>query len=258
MAYKQNLSGFDYKKDNAILYGDCLSLMETIPDCQLDLILADLPFGLTKNEWDIPIPPDKLWRAYKRIIKPNGAILLHAQGIFSAKLILSNDKWYRYDWIWEKTSATGYLNAKRMPLRAHEQILVFYKKLPVYNYQKTVGHIRKTSTVAHKRGSKNTTNYNKHAPHSYDSTERYPRSILKYPTDKQTCSLHPTQKPTALLEYLIKTYTNEGDIVLDNCAGSGTAGIACLKTNRRFILMENDKDYYDIIRNRIENHINDK
>ena len=142
--------------------------------------------------------------------------------------MLSNEKLHRYNLIWEKTSPTGHLNAKRMPLRSHEDLLVFYRKLPIYNPQKTTGHERKVSTAKHKRNSKKTTNYGEHKLTTYDSTERYPKSVLTFATDKQKSALHPTQKPVALLEYLIKTYTNEGDLVLDNCAGSGSVGGCCL------------------------------
>ena len=188
----------------------------------------------------------KLWSEYERVIKTNGAIVLFGQDKFSATLMLSNAKLHRYNLIWEKTTPTGHLNAKKMPLRSHEDILVFYKKLPTYNPQKTTGHKRKVSTVQHKRGSKKTTNYGEHGLTTYDSTERYPKSVLKYATDKQKVALHPTQKPLALLEMLVKTYTNEGDIVLDNTMGSGTTILAAIKNNRIGIGIEKEKQYYDV------------
>lgn len=232
-------------------FGDCLDLMNNIPSGSVDMILCDLPYGKTKNKWDCIIDFSALWVQYERIIKPNGAIVLTGQDKFSARLMLSNEKLHRYNLIWEKTSPTGHLNAKRMPLRSHEDILVFYKELPIYNPQKTCGHERKVSTAFHKRNSKKTSNYGEHGLTTYDSTERYPKSVLKFATDKQKLSLHPTQKPVALFEYLIITYTHEGQVVLDNCSGSGTTAIACLNTNRHFICMENDQDQYEKSTNRI-------
>lgn len=228
--------------------------MEIMPLClgdnSVDLIMADLPFGCTQNEWDESLDLSLLWAEYKRIAKPNAAILLNGQGKFSAELIMSNPKEYRYDWVWEKTNASGFLNANRMPLRAHEQILVFYRELPTYNPQKTKGHARKRSVAAHKKDS----NYGNYGPATYDSTERYPRSVLKFPADKQKSALHPTQKPVALIEYFIRTYTNEGALVLDNCAGSGTAGEACRRSNRNCILIEKDPKSIKIIKERL--HVN--
>ena len=223
-----------------------------IPDKSVDMILSDLPYGTTRNKWDSIIHLEKLWEQYERVIKDNGAIVLTAQPPFDKVLSCSNLKLFRYEWIWEKTSATGHLNAKKMPLKAHENILVFYKKLPTYNPQKTTGHQRKVSTAEHKRNSKLSTNYNSYKPTGYDSTERYPRSVLTYPNDKQKEALHPTQKPVALFEYLIKTYSNVGETVLDNCMGSGTTAIACLRNGRRFIGFEIDQEYCRIANERIE------
>lgn len=246
---------------NKVYHGDCLKIMKDIPDQSINMILCDLPYGVTRNKWDSVLDLNSLWKQYERIIKNNGVIILHGQDKFSARLMLSNEKLHRYNLIWEKTSPTGHLNAKRMPLRSHEDILVFYKKLPTYNPQKTTGHTRKISTADHKRKSKKTTNYGEHNLTTYDSTERYPKSILIFPTiltfstDKQKSALHPTQKPVALLEYLIKTYTNEGDLVLDNCAGSGSTGAACENTDRKFLLIEKERKYYDIIIKRLGNVI---
>lgn len=217
-------------------------MMQVIPDGSIDMILCDLPYGVTKNKWDSVIPLEPLWAQYKRIAKPNAAIVLFGQDKFSARLMLSNPKMHRYNLIWQKTSPTGHLNAKKMPLRSHEDILVFYNKLPVYNPQKTTGHIRKVSTADHKRNSKKTTNYGEHGLTTYDSTERYPKSVLTFATDKQKSALHPTQKPVALLEYLILTYSHPGAIVLDNCAGSGSLGVACKNTGRIYILIEKEWD----------------
>lgn len=218
--------------------------MNDIPDESVDMILCDLPYGTTKNKWDSIIPFDDLWRQYKRIIKDNAAIVLFGSGMFTSDLMQSAKDIWRYNLIWQKTTVTGFLNAKKMPLRKHEDICVFYKKLPVYNPQMTHGHPRKVSTAEHKRNSKQTTNYGEHGLHSYDSTDRYPTSVLTFATDKQKCALHPTQKPVELLEYLIETYTNPGDIVLDNCMGSGSTGVACVNTDRQFIGIELDRDYF--------------
>ena len=238
---------------NKIYFEDCLEGMKKIDDKSIDMILCDLPYEVTKNKWDVIIPFISLWKQYERIIKDRGAIILFGQNKFSAKLMLSNEKLHRYNLIWEKTSPTGFLNANRMPLRTHEDILIFYKKLSTYNPQKTFDNKRKVSTANHKRNSKVTTDYGKHQLHSYDSTERFPTSILKFKTDKQIISLHPTQKPVSLFEYLIKTYTNENDLVLDNCMGSGTTAIACINTHRNFIGFENNEKYFEIANKRIEN-----
>jgi len=232
---------------NVIYEGDCLEVMKIFPDKSIDMILCDLPYGVTaRNKWDVIIPFEPLWKQYKRIIKSNGAIVLTSSEPFTSMLINSNLEMFRYDLIWEKSSPVGFLNANRMPLRSHENIVVFYSKLPLYNIQKTVGHARKVSTSAHGRNSKKTDNYGDYGRVSYDSTERYPTSILNFSTDKQKIALHPTQKPVALFEYLIKTYTNENDIVLDNCVGSGTTGIACQNLNRNFILIDKDPHWCDV------------
>ena len=237
-----------------LLHGDCLELMKELPDKSIDMVLCDLPYGTTRNKWDIVIPFNLLWKEYKRIIKDNGVICVFGQGMFTAQLMISNSKMWRYNLIWQKTQPTGFLNANRMPLRAHEDICVFYKKLPTYNPQKTTGHIRKISSATHKKNCKATTNYGKHNLTSYDSTERYPTSIITYSKDIQKTAFHPTQKPVALLEYLIKTYTNENETILDNCMGSGSTGVACINIGRNFIGMELDEKYYEIAKNRIELH----
>lgn len=225
--------------------------MQIIETGSVDMILCDLPYGTTRNKWDSVIPLPLLWKHYERIIKDDGAIVLTAQTPFDKVLGNSNLKLLRYEWIWEKTSATGHLNAKKMPMKAHENILVFYKNLPTYNPQKTSGHVRKVSTAAHKTNSKLSTNYNPVGLSSYDSTERYPRSVLTFATDKQKSALHPTQKPVALMEYLIKTYTNEGDLVLDNAAGSGSTLVAAKNLGRQYIGIEKDEEYYKICKERL-------
>ena len=241
---------------NKIYNEDCLEGMKRIPDKSVDMILADLPYGTTRNKWDSIIPLDLLWEQYDRIIKDNGAIVLTAQTPFDKVLGCSNLKLLRYEWIWEKTTSTGFLNAKKMPMKAHENILVFYKKLPKYNPQKTTGHIRKVSSAEHKIGSKATSNYGEHGLTGYDSTERYPRSIQVFPTDKQKTAVHPTQKPVALFEYLVKTYTDEGETVHDNVMGLGTTAIACINTNRNYIGFEMDTNYFNLANERIEQHLN--
>jgi len=234
-----------------LLRGNCLELMKDIEDSSVDMILCDLPYGSTQCKWDIIIPFEKLWEQYNRIIKDNGAIVLTATEPFASHLRLSNLKMYKYDWIWDKIKGTGFLNARRQPMRNHELVLVFYKKQALYNPQKTKGHNRKVSF----RGKHLQTDvYGEMTnDYKYDSTERYPRSIIQISTDTQNSSLHPTQKPVALMEYLVKTYTNEGDLVLDNCMGSGTTGVACVNLNRKFIGIELDEKYFKIAKERIKN-----
>lgn len=240
---------------NKIYQGDCLELMQDIPNGSIDMILCDLPFAQTaRNDWDTIIPFDLLWGQYNRIIKDNGAIVLFANGMFTADLMTSNRKMWRYNLIWEKTQPTGFLNAKKMPLRAHEDICVFYKKLPIYNPQKTQGSTRKVSRAEHRITCKETTDYGKYGLITYDSTERYPRSVLKFSKDVQHSALHPTQKPVALLEYLIRTYTDKYGLVLDNCAGSGSTCIAAMNTNRCFIGMEKDEKFFKTAEIRINKH----
>ena len=236
----------DLNKEINLIQGDCLEKMEEIPDKTIDMILCDLPYGTTQNKWDSVIPLDIIWEQYKRIIKDNGVIALFAQTPFDKVLGISNLKMLRYEWIWEKEQGTGFLNAKKMPLKNHENILIFYKKPPIYNPQMKKGKPytleRNTFTV----------NYGKQVDmvRTENTGERYPLTILKFKRDKE--KLHPTQKPVALLECLIKTYTNEGEIVLDNCMGSGSTGVACLNTNRRFIGIEKDEKYFEIACNRIK------
>lgn len=237
---------------NIIYNENCLIGMNTIPDKSIDCIICDLPYECTKNSWDVMINPEDLWRQYERIIKDNGAIILFGQGLFTAKMMMSNQKLWRYNLIWQKTEPSGFLNAKKMPMRAHEDIMVFYKKLPTYNPQKTNGHKRKVSSAESKINCRVTTNYGKHGLMSYDSTERYPTSVLTFKRDRQKCALHPTQKPVDLLRWLIRTYTNEGEIVLDNCIGVGSTAVACIKENRRYIGYEIDKVYFDLAIERIE------
>lgn len=209
--------------------------------------------GTTACSWDSVIPFPEMWQRLNKLIKPNGAIVLFGSEPFSSALRMSNIKNYKYDWVWEKPTATGHLNAKKMPMKANEVISIFYDKQPTYNPQKTQGHERKISTATHKRNSTKTEVYSNHGLTSYDSTERYPRTVIKFKTDKQKSAVHPTQKPVALMEYLIKTYTNENELVLDFTMGSGTTGVACKNLGRDFIGIEMDSSYYDIAANRINN-----
>ena len=237
-----------------LLQGDCLELMKDIPDKSIDLILCDLPYGTTRNSWDEVISFDKLWAQYNRIIKDNGAILLFAQGKFYVNLVSSNMKMFRYDLVWDKELVSGFLNAKRMPLRRHEQVAVFYKHLPTYNPQFTQGKPLHSKGTAYQTKELTNNNYGDFKATDDDragSTEKYPTSIMKFQKPHPSVCVHPTQKPVALLEYLIKTYTNEGDTVLDNCMGSGSTGVACQNTNREFIGMELDEKYFNIAKERI-------
>jgi len=223
-------------KVNSILNIECIKGMKLIPDKSIDMIFSDLPYGTTQNPWDSIIPFNQLWKQYERIIKDNGVILLFAQAPFDKILGASNKKLLRYEWIWEKNKATGHLNAKIAPMKAHENILVFYKKLPIYNPQKSKGHKPVHSYTKHQTDGSNygTT---KIGISGGGSTERNPRSVLKF--NAVINPIHSTQKPIDLCEYLIKTYTNEGDIVLDNCCGSGSIPLAAALNNRKFIGMDN-------------------
>lgn len=232
-----------------LYHGDCLDVMKEIEDKSVDMILCDLPYGTTRNKWDNVIPFDKLWKQYERIIKDNGAIVLFAQTPFDKVLGSSNLKLLKYEWIWEKNKTTGFLNSKKMPLKAHENILIFYKKLPIYNPQGLVKKEIPTINKGSRGRMSEVSNYgvaNKDAVQEY---ENYPRDVLKFGVVMKP--IHPTQKPVDLLEYLIKTYSNEGETVLDNCMGSGSTGVACLNTNRRFIGIELDEGYYDIASRRM-------
>ena len=243
--------------------GDCLDLMKSLEDKSVDLILCDLPYGTTRNKWDSVIDLELLWEQYNRIIKDRGAILLFAQTPFDKVLGVSNLENLRYEIIWQKTAPTGFLNAKKMPMKAHENILVFYKKLPTYNPQMTQGHPRKVSSKKSRSESakrhsekslKGESNYGVFANdiEGYDSTERYPLSVQVFAKDQQKENYHPTQKPVALLEWLLKTYSNEGDLVMDNCMGSGSTGVACVNLNRNFIGMELTEQYFEVAKERIE------
>ena len=217
----------------------------------LDAIFIDLPYNTTNCKWDTPVDLDIFWKESWRLLKPNGVVIATAQVPFNITLGASQLKNLRYEWIWEKTSATGHLNAKKMPMKAHENVMIFYKKLPTYNPQKTFGHERKVSTANHKRNSKKSEVYQDYDLTTYDSTERYPRSVLKFATDKQKLQLHSTQKPESLVEYFIKTYTNEGDLVGDFCCGSGTTGVVCERLGRDSILMDKEEHWINVTKKRL-------
>lgn len=236
---------------NNIYIGDCLELMKQIPASSIDMVLCDLPYGMTACKWDAVISFDLLWEQYERIAKLNCPIVLTSCQPFTSALISSNFKMFKHEWIWEKTSATGHLNASRSPMRAHESVSVFCKGTPTYNPQKTQGHPRKTTNET--IGGSRSDCYGSVAKGTahYDSTERFPRSVIKFAKDKQRQALHPTQKPVALFEYLIKTYSNEGETVLDNCIGSGTTAVACLSTGRNFIGMEHDEKHHAVACKRV-------
>jgi len=236
-----------------IFHGNCLDIMPKIEEKSVDLILCDLPYGTTQCKWDVIIPFDKLWESYNRLIKENGAIVLTSAQPFTSRLICSNIDSFKYTLVWEKSKATGYLNAKKQPMRAHEDICVFYNKPPIYNPQMTDGEpynkgkaLRNTDVYG---GQVETLVKN-------DSGKRYPRSVLYFKTAESEGEVyHPTQKPISLFEYIIKTYTNENGLVLDNCLGSGTTAIACVRTNRNFIGIESDEKYYNISAKRIKDEI---
>lgn len=226
----------------ALGHGDCLELMKDIPDASVDLILCDLPYGTTQNKWDSVIPFAELWSEYRRIAR--GAIVLTASQPFTSALVMSRPDWFRYSWVWEKSTATGHLNAKRMPMKSHEDVLVFSMAPAPYNPQGIKPFNRRVS-----RGG-NGSNFGASGTENFQEYTNYPRSILRFPGDSK--HVHPTQKPVALMEYLIRTYTNEGAMVLDNCMGSGTTGVACVNTGRRFIGIEKDERYFQIAKERIE------
>ncbi len=233
---------------NKNYFGNCFDVHQQIDDKSVDMIFTDMPYNITKADWDKNIDLEKLWKDFNRIIKDDGVVLMFAQSPFDKILACSNLKNYRYEWIWEKTSATGFYNAKKMPMKCHENILVFYKKLPKYFPQMTEGHVRKVSTAKHKQATTNNQSvlYNKGDNFSdYDSTTRYPRDVLKFSSDKQKSSIHETQKPIALCEYLIKTYSSENAIILDSFSGSCSIGLSAKNLNRQFINIENDEKHFN-------------
>jgi len=246
---------------NKVIQGDCLHVMPQIADKSIDMILCDLPYGTTACKWDTIIPFEPLWKEYKRIIKDNGAIVLTASQPFTSALVMSNIKMFKYEWIWEKERPTNIFLIKKQCGKVHENILVFYKMQPTYNpvietskqpknnqnNKSQIGEMNKIETLGNTKTK---------ISEEYNPSKRYPRSVIKINRGTRGGNkLHPTQKPIALFEYLIKTYTNEGDLVLDNCAGSGTTGVACKRLNRRFILIEQEERYCQIARDRLANEV---
>lgn len=237
-----------------IKQGDCLELMKEIPDGSVDMILTDLPYGITDCVFDKRIPFEPMWAQFKRVTKLNAAIVLFSQMPFGAELIMSNRKMFRYEWIWEKSLGVGFLNAKKMPLRCHENILVFYQKLPTYNQQKWQGKIHNRQIKTGRRSENYQGGYDTHI---YDNPtgERVPRDVIKFNTPRVLFGkgelYHAQQKPTDLLEYLIRTYTNEGETVLDATMGSGSTGVAAVNTGRNFIGFELETNFFEIAEKRI-------
>ena len=265
MTLKELYKTADYKDSHGMLFhGDCLEIMKNIEDESIDMILCDLPYGTSACKWDSVIPFEPLWEQYSRIIKPFGAIVLFGSEPFSSALRLSNLDMYKYDWKWEKPNGANFLNFKYQPAKVHEDIMVFGKSATsyskngnmIYNPQMTEGTPYNQKSGQQRQDNGHVLGSTVRSPIKQVYTEnngtRYPRSIQRFPLDKD--KLHPTQKPVALLEYLIKTYTNEGNVVLDNCMGSGSTGVACINTNRRFIGIELDENYFNIAKERIENH----
>lgn len=254
--------------NNSFYNEDCLDMMERIPSGSIDFILCDLPYGTTKCKWDIIIPFEYLWAAYKRIIKENGAIALFGTEPFSSRLRLSNLEMYRYDWYWEKDKGANFLFGNRMPLKTIETISIFYKKQPTYNPQKTINpkgsskrHLgynparitKNMKDVMGETWKEDTINtVENYGGSNYEPDKLLPKQLVYFAKD-QRGKIHPTQKPVQLLEYLVNTYTNADETVLDNCAGSGSTGVACLQTGRNFILVEKDKTYYEAAEQRLNN-----
>lgn len=241
---------------NKVIQGDCLEVMKRIPDKSIDMILCDLPYNTTNCHWDTLIPFDLLWEQYKRIIKDHGAIVLTASQPFTTKLIASNYSMFRYEWIWKKGNhTTGFPNAKRMPLKNHENICVFYKKLPIYNPQGLLPLAKVRRKKKRKTGGIFRENDASLMQEHFQTHTNYPKSVLDIPRESKT--IHPTQKPTNLFEYLIKTYTNIGDLVLDNCAGLFTTAVACDNSKRNWICIEKEEEFCNLGIERInENRVN--
>lgn len=236
--------------ETKLIHGDCIVEMQNIPDKSIDMILCDLPYGTTANKWDVIIPFNKLWEQYERIIKPNGNIVLFGTGLFAYKLALSNERLFRYELIWKKSKCGSPFTAKYMPMKRHENILVFGKSASVYYPQMEKGKPYKRAYTPNK---KNNMAYGIKGVSTDNKGTRYPISILDFAQQwRRQDQVHPTQKPVALLEYLIKTYTTEGETVLDNTMGSGSTGVACVNTNRNFIGIELNEEYFKIAERRIE------
>lgn len=236
--------------------GDCFDVMATLPDASVDMVLCDLPYGTTQNKWDSVLPLDVLWKEYWRIAKPNAAIVLTAQPPFDKLLGASCLQHMKYEWIWQKSEPTGHLNAKKQPMKCHENVLVFYRQQCIYNPQMTEGEryaVKGGNCTGRGKGNANYGEYGT-TRHS-DGSTRYPLSIIQIPKDHKNAKIHSTQKPVALFEYLIRTYTDEGMTVLDNTAGSGTTAIAAERSNRKWICIERDEEYAAAAQRRIREHL---
>lgn len=247
MHWMTKSKNFSDMVDVKLYNGDCLEKMQLIDDNSIDCVICDLPYEMTNCKWDSVIPFDKLWEQYKRVCKPTTAIVLFGSEPFSSYLRMSNIEWFRYDWIWVKTVATGFLNSKKQPLKQHETISVFSESTHIYNPQGLVrGNFRNG-------GSRNKTSiYGTYSPDEIKSEYgNYPKSVLCFQAPIFNIRVHPTQKPVDLLEYLVRTYTNEGDVVLDNTMGSGSTGVACVKSNRNFIGIELDKKYFNVAKRKL-------
>lgn len=236
---------------NTLHSGDCLEVMPSIPSGSVDFVCCDLPYGSSQCPWDVIIPFDPLWKEYKRIVKPNGAIALNATQPFASLLVMSNFSWFRYEWIWGKNLGTGHLDAKRKPLRFHENVMIFYDKQPTYNPQKFQGKPNHGDNLVGKTGTGVYGDRNYTGAGQDKSGMKYPRTIINIDCLPHAKRIHRTQKPTELAAYLIRTYTNEGDTVLDNAMGSGTTGEACILTNRNFIGIEKDPDIFAMAAERL-------
>lgn len=235
---------------NVIYHRDCLvNGLQSIPDNSVDMVLTDPPYGTTQNKWDSVVDMNLFWKEIKRVTKEHSAILLFSQMPFTATAVMSNSKMFRYEWICEKHNPTGFLNAKRMPLKCHENVLVFYEKLPTYNPQMIQGNIHHRCCG----GNRKSTNYGSFSLLPYSiSNEYYPRDVIKVNWQDSTRGLHPTQKPVSLCEYFIKTYSNKGDIILDPFIGSGTTAVAAISTERKYIGFEKDAKYFEVAKNRLD------
>lgn len=235
--------------NHKLFLGDCLDIFTRIQSASIDMILVDTPFAMTAQGWDTLIPFPAMWAQVERVLKPNAAAVFFGSQPFTSMLIASNYKQFRHEWIWEKNKPTGHLNSGRSPMKAHENILVFSDGLPTYNPQMTHGHVLKSAY----RKPQDADVYNKAGENYYASTSRFPRSVIRFDTVPHKERVHPNQKPVALLSYLIRTYSNEGDTVLDFTMGSGSTGVACALEGRNFIGIELTEKYYNIAHNRIEN-----
>ena len=237
---------------NKIYNEDCLEGMKRIPDKSVDMILCDLPYGTTACKWDTIIPFEPLWEQYGRVIKDNGAIVLTASQPFTSALVMSNPKMFRCEWIWDKKMGSNFFNVKHQPLKVHEQVLVFSKKSPIYNPEMRKGKMRVKGSEKTYTGDSVLGTYTKTKK---TNDLYYPTTMLEFSNANRKDNTHPTQKPVELFEYLIRTYSAEGDTILDNCMGSGTTAIACLTTNRNFIGFELDENYHTVANDRIAKHL---